>query len=189
MELAPVPQPPEDHEIYVWFMRFNALLDTLITSLIIYLVFKRTPKEMKIYKWFLLNLSNYPTLLPFYQTHPCAVMLSDADMLIHYLYAILPTSTVIYTLIMSCLALLGWRLRNMKHNMSAKTYKMHKSLTISLCFQFALPACMLACSEICFCMSAILQVDSARKKHASPGVRPIRLNPIRLNPVRLNRFA
>ncbi|KAI1703686.1 serpentine type 7TM GPCR chemoreceptor srh domain-containing protein [Ditylenchus destructor] len=89
-------------------------------------------------------------------------MLSDADMLIHYLYAILPTSTVIYTLIMSCLALLGWRLRNMKHNMSVKTYKMHKSLTISLCFQFALPACMLACSEICFCMSAILQVDSAR---------------------------
>ncbi|KAI1695594.1 serpentine type 7TM GPCR chemoreceptor srh domain-containing protein [Ditylenchus destructor] len=50
-------QQPYDYVYYIWFMRFNALLNTLITVLVIYLIIKRTPKEMEIYKWFLLNLS------------------------------------------------------------------------------------------------------------------------------------
>ncbi|KAI1701540.1 serpentine type 7TM GPCR chemoreceptor srh domain-containing protein [Ditylenchus destructor] len=54
---AVLPQPPDDYGIYVWFMRFNAFLATTITILVIYLILKCTPKAMKVYKWFLLNLS------------------------------------------------------------------------------------------------------------------------------------
>ncbi|KAI1695593.1 serpentine type 7TM GPCR chemoreceptor srh domain-containing protein [Ditylenchus destructor] len=50
----------------------------------------------------------------------------------------------------------------LKNSMFGRTYKMHKSLTISLCIQFAVPTCMVFCAEICSGLSvAMFQVNLA----------------------------
>ncbi|KAI1732330.1 serpentine type 7TM GPCR chemoreceptor srh domain-containing protein [Ditylenchus destructor] len=122
------------------------------------------------------GLCNYPTeqqslaymetnnleLLPFYHSHACAVMIVATEVLIRYLSAVVPSVALIVGLIIGVLVLLIKRLSAWKHNISAKTYRMHKSLTISLCFQFALPMLMIAISESCFVLSAIFQFRSAK---------------------------
>ncbi|KAI1697672.1 serpentine type 7TM GPCR chemoreceptor srh domain-containing protein [Ditylenchus destructor] len=258
-------EPPNDYGLYVWLMRLNFILNTLISVLVIYLIFKHTPKAMKVYKWFLLNLSlccylldahltvtflplpifpvfggcalglmrpfgymapviawiifiqllcftgaaislallyrlaavhgrtdlferksviflcivfqccfgvpalisglimylpeeqsmaymqhNYPNLIPFYESHSCAVMMVSSAMLIRYLYITMPTVILASVLVNTPIILITRQLSKVKHTVSAKTYKMHKSLTVSLCFQFALVSSMLILSGV-FC--------------------------------------
>ncbi|KAI1710026.1 serpentine type 7TM GPCR chemoreceptor srh domain-containing protein [Ditylenchus destructor] len=193
-------EPPNDYGLYVWFMRLNAILDTLISILVIYLIFKHTPKAMKVYKWFLLNLSlccylldahltitflpipifpvfggcalglmrplgymapvvawNYPNFLLFYESHSCAVMMLNSEMLIRYLYTTMPTVILASVLVTTPIILITRQLSKVKHTVSAKTYKMHRSLTLSLCFQFALVSIMLVLSGVICGVASIYQ--------------------------------
>lgn len=73
-------------------------------------------------------------LLAFYLSHSCAVMFVDAERFFGYLVVVVAVVSLFLLTITGLLVALALRIAQTKV-ISTRTYKMHKSLTISLCIQ------------------------------------------------------
>jgi len=85
-----------------------------------------------------MNLQNFPRVSDFYETHACSMMTDDNATFIPYMAIVLVFIGIASLIgIVLCGAVISG-MHKMRGHMSAKTYRMHKQLIISISLQVSL---------------------------------------------------
>ncbi|KAI1692513.1 serpentine type 7TM GPCR chemoreceptor sri domain-containing protein [Ditylenchus destructor] len=105
--------------------------------------------------------STHPKLLPFWNTHTCAIFTSLSDLMRYALVAIAQiclAAAATLTIVWYCFR----KMKRTKGIISSKTYRLHKMLTISLLLQFMIPMLLLILPFIAFGIFAVTQLKYAQ---------------------------
>ncbi|KAI1706714.1 serpentine type 7TM GPCR chemoreceptor srh domain-containing protein [Ditylenchus destructor] len=110
----------------------------------------------------LLVKRDHPYAYAFYSTHSCTLLAIDVAHLLPYFYLALALMTVIMLIYFVSIGFIARGLKRMKSVRSEKTYQMHKTLSVSLLFQFIVPICMIVSADLTFSVAVLFKLSSAQ---------------------------
>ncbi|KAI1703821.1 serpentine type 7TM GPCR chemoreceptor srh domain-containing protein [Ditylenchus destructor] len=105
---------------------------------------------------------NYPKMKNFYLTHSCTLFATTTDKVMPY-FCVAIGQILLLSVGYTAVGIATIRgLKAVKIKRSEKTYRLQRSLAVSLFFQFALPGVMIVFSILSFAISGVLHLESAQ---------------------------
>ncbi|KAI1717027.1 serpentine type 7TM GPCR chemoreceptor srh domain-containing protein [Ditylenchus destructor] len=104
---------------------------------------------------------NHPEMLEFFLTNSCMLLGLDIYSIMPFIIACMTMISLIVSVNVVAVIIASRGLKEARLKMTQKTYRMHKQLTRSVLFQWAIPTSMVTMSYVILIITCVMQLESA----------------------------